>query len=338
MRGVIKMPSDPIAAPALKGPRRGGVTTGPAGAGAEQATGRGAVPKVSIGLPVFNGGGVLEATLTALVNQTFPDFELIICDNASTDGTEAIGRAFAAQDPRVRYERNTTNIGLSGNYNRVFSLARGPYFKWATSDDVCLPGFLAPCVAVLDDRWDVVLAYPRTEFIDSSDKVLPIEDSSWHLPQDSATERFRLLLSVEHWVNSILGVIRRSALAKTRLMRNYPGSDYSLLAELSLQGKFIEVPEVLYRRRLHPGSMSQHVGDPAWEERYWGWTITTLMPRWSRSLDHMRTILGADLSAGEKLSLYRQILRDMHSQRGRLWKEVGHAMRVLMHRVRPSAP
>ena len=72
-------------------------------------------PTVSLGLPVYNGENYLAATLDALLAQTYRDFELIICDNASTDGTEAIGRRYAAADRRVRYHRNAENIGASAN-------------------------------------------------------------------------------------------------------------------------------------------------------------------------------------------------------------------------------
>src|SRR4051812_17741515 len=68
-------------------------------------------PRVSIGLPVYNGGRYVRAAIESLLSQTFTDFELIICDNASSDQTQSICTAFAARDPRVRYHRNATNIG-----------------------------------------------------------------------------------------------------------------------------------------------------------------------------------------------------------------------------------
>src|SRR3954454_13625589 len=87
-------------------------------------------PRLTIGLPVHNGERYLEESLTALMKQTFSDFELIISDNASTDGTEAICRRHADQDPRIRYIRQSHNLGAADNHNLLVPLARGEYFKW----------------------------------------------------------------------------------------------------------------------------------------------------------------------------------------------------------------
>ena len=77
-------------------------------------------PKVSIGLPVYNGGEFIRAAIESILAQTFPDFELNISDNASTDETEAICRDYAAQDQRIRYVRQSTNLGAGANFKFVF--------------------------------------------------------------------------------------------------------------------------------------------------------------------------------------------------------------------------
>ncbi len=286
------------------------------------ATGvKGNKPRLSIGLPVFNGAKTLESTVRGLLEQSFGDFELIISDNASTDDTERISRAFAAADPRVRYVRNATNIGLAANFNRVFGLSRGELFKWAAADDVCLPGYLEACIAVLDARPDVVLAYGKAQFIDAEDHTLSITDPGWNLPQESSAERFRQVLRAGHWVNSLIGVIRSEALARTRLLPGYPGGDYILLGELSLLGKLIEVPQVLFRRRLHAGSNSQHGREPEWLARYWGDRAAS-RPLWARSRGHLGSILHADLPLRRKAGLVMSALKMMRRRRDRLWAEI----------------
>src|SRR5215467_10718909 len=82
-------------------------------------------PKVSIGLPVFNGQAYLKGAIVSILEQDYQDLELIICDNASTDETESLCREFARTDPRVRYYRNDSNIGFANNTRRVFELANG---------------------------------------------------------------------------------------------------------------------------------------------------------------------------------------------------------------------
>lgn len=296
------------------------------------AASNGNPPRLSIGLPVFNGAKTLEPTIQGLLEQSFGDFELIIADNASTDDTERIARGFAAADPRVRYHRNPANVGLAANFNSVFALARGELFKWATADDVCLPEYLAACVAVLDAHPDVVLAYGKAQFIDAEGRTLPITDPGWHLPQESSADRFRQVLASGHWVNSLVGVIRTSALAQTRLLPNYPGGDYALLGELSLLGKLVEVPEVLYLRRLHDGSMSQQPREPEWLARHWGHHLSAAMPQWARSRDHLGTIFHADLPLPRKLGLVVRLLRQMGWQRDEFWNEIRHKLSPARHR------
>ena len=94
------------------------------------------VPKVSIGLPVFNGAKYLAGTLDRLLSQTYPDFEIVVSDNASTDETSEICADYCNRDKRIRYFRNNSNIGAAPNFNRVFELSRGAYFAWAAYDDV----------------------------------------------------------------------------------------------------------------------------------------------------------------------------------------------------------
>ena len=80
-------------------------------------------PRVSVGMPVYNGERYVKAALDAVLAQTFRDFELIISDNASTDATGEICREYAARDPRIRYSRNNENIGAARNGNRTIQLA-----------------------------------------------------------------------------------------------------------------------------------------------------------------------------------------------------------------------
>lgn len=103
---------------------------------------RGARPAVSIGVPVYNGEKSLCLALDSLLTQTFSGFELVISDNASTDGTETICREYAARDQRIRYVRQSTNIGTAANFKFVLDEARGEYFMWAACDDTRSPDFI----------------------------------------------------------------------------------------------------------------------------------------------------------------------------------------------------
>ena len=216
-------------------------------------------PRVSIGVPVYNGDNYLAETLDSVLAQTFADFELIISDNASTDRTEAICRQYAAQDPRIRYVRNLTNLGAARNYNRVFELARGEYFKWNGHDDPLDPRFLERCVALLDRDRGVVLCYARNRAIDAQgdDHDVGALTARTFAPKPQlgspeAHVRFYHAVVADHPQGAIFGLIRRSVLAQTPLIGSYRSSDLTLLGELALRGRFHQVSESLQYRRFHP--------------------------------------------------------------------------------------
>src|SRR6185369_14491682 len=102
-------------------------------------------PRLTIGLPVYNGAKFIRATIDSILSQTFTDFEVIICDNASTDATSQICAEYAARDPRVRHVRNQTNIGPAPNYQKCVDLARGELFKWQAADDTLAPTMFEKC-------------------------------------------------------------------------------------------------------------------------------------------------------------------------------------------------
>ena len=280
-------------------------------------------PRVSIGVPVYNGERFLEEALDSLLAQTYADFELIISDNASTDRTENICRTYTAKDRRVRYFRNTRNVGVELNFNHVFELSTGEYFKWASADDLCKPEHLALCLDVLDNDDTVVLAYPKTRFIDENGRALDINDPGWDLRSEAAHQRLRYVIRASHWVNPHYGLIRASELAKTRLMPAYPGGDYRLLAELSLRGKFAEIPQYLFFRRLHPGASSQNTKKETWTiEFHTGDGERICLPHWNLDLDYVNTIINAQLSLSCKFSLSGSLLRRMWWEHTRLLQEL----------------
>ncbi|MFQ3634122.1 glycosyltransferase family 2 protein, partial [Roseiflexus sp.] len=216
------------------------------------------VPSVSIGLPVYNGAQYLVKALDSLLSQTYDDFEIIISDNASSDATPDICREYAARDPRIRYVRNERNVGAAPNYNRVFELSCGKYFKWMAHDDMLEPTYLERCVAVLDEHPQVVLCHSKTVFIDGRDCVIGYDPDSLHFRQPSVFARYSAYLRVaRNWINAIFGVLRADILRQTVLIGSYSSSDMILLADLILRGEFYEVPEYLFLRRDHEAASVQ---------------------------------------------------------------------------------
>lgn len=209
------------------------------------------VPRLSIGLPVYNGEEYLAESLEALLGQTFEDYELIITDNASTDGTADICRRYQRQDSRISYHRLPRNIGAAPNHNHVFTLARGELFKWASHDDLYGRDLLRRCVEALDERPDFVLAHAHQAIIDGDGNVTVPFDYRHATDSPSAPERFRSLL-FEPGGDDFYGVMRTSMLRCVRPHDSYHHADRTFVAEIALHGRFHQVPELLYFRRDHP--------------------------------------------------------------------------------------
>lgn len=208
-------------------------------------------PLVSIGLPVYNAERYLKLALDSLVAQDHPNFELIISDNASTDGTEKICRSYAQRDARVRYHRAEHNMGAIWNFNRVFELARGEYFMWAAHDDLRDPRCVSACVAAMQTRPDAVLCCTGIRFIDEDGGAIDVAPHVAGIRPTGRTpgERLRQVARACNWYD-FYGLARTSALSRTR--RAFPtwGFDVVVLLELCLRGTVVLVPEPLFSYRL----------------------------------------------------------------------------------------
>ncbi|MGB7444381.1 MAG: glycosyltransferase family A protein [Coleofasciculaceae cyanobacterium] len=300
-----------------------------------------AEPRVSIGLPVYNGEQFLREALDSILTQTFTDFELIISDNSSTDGTEEICREYAAKDQRIRYYRNEQNLGAAGNYNRAFELAKGEYFKWAACDDICQPAFIETCVKVLDYQPEVVLCYPKTAFIDKQGKFKSNYEDELHLDSPKIAERYQQYhrrFRLKQRCNSVFGVMRTSVLRQTPLIGNYAGSDIPLLAELALRGKFYEVPEYLFWRRLHQESSTRANTDPTqlavwFDVRHRGKII---FPNFRRLSEYLKSIKRVPMSWQERVLCYLEIGRWSIFRWGYLRHDLSVALRQLFAMPRVS--
>jgi glycosyltransferase involved in cell wall biosynthesis len=225
-------------------------------AGGREATAVEKAPRITVGIPVYNGEKYLRVALDALLKQTLKDFEIIICDNASTDSTQAICQEYAARDKRIRYYRNAQNIGALGNFRRVFALSSAQYFQWNSADDYFAPTYLEKCKAVLDSDPSVVLCCAKVSVIGETGNIIEESKDFQELTQASPSARFEQKFRQDHRNNTAYGLMRSEVLRTIRLLRDYTGSDNVLTANLSLYGRFHELPEYLFFRRTHPGAFT----------------------------------------------------------------------------------
>ena len=293
-------------------------------------------PKVSVGMPVFNGEQFLAKALDSILAQTFQDFEIVISDNASTDRTEQICRSYAERDSRIRYYRSDINRGAAWNHNRVFEFARGEYFKWLSHDDFCAPKFLEECVAVLDGDPGVVLCFALTQIVDAEGRPVTTFDVPAMTRIDSPRpyQRFHGVICPNHWCFEVYGLGRSNVLRQTPLIASYAGSDRALLADLALQGRFRQIPDYLFFSRDHPTrSIKVHSAYTAgaWFDPKLEGKIS--LPRWRRLLEHARTVSRSGLSWWERICCYAQLIPYFHQWRRQLTMDIGFAAKTICRRV-----
>mgnify|MGYP005842870525 CR=1 FL=1 len=285
-------------------------------------------PRVSIGLPVYNGEKLLAITLDNILNQTFEDFELIISDNTSTDRTQEICESYAARDQRIRYYRSTQNKGAGWNFNRVFELATGEYFKWAAHDDLCAPTMIEKCVEVLDRDLSVVLCYSWTRLIalDGADLGDYEFNGKYTASSSDPHMRFWDIVIPYHWCFQIFGLIRTHALRQTAGMGSYLSADRVLLAHLSLMGRFYEIPETLFFSRRYPEQSGTMMVRPL---AYMNWYNPgnynrLLLPHWQEYHEYFRSVTAVPLDTYNRRRCYWYLLNlTKHGKRAKyLLKDV----------------
>jgi glycosyltransferase involved in cell wall biosynthesis len=286
-------------------------------------------PLISIGLPVYNGEQFISQTLDSLRTQDYANLELIISDNCSSDRTPAICEEYQAKEHRIRYYRNTRNLGAAKNFNRTVELSSGKYFMWAGDHDLWDPSYLSRCISVLEEDPTVVLAYSRTMLVDLEANPIELLPDQIDTRGMSAPERYVHLIRNLFWCNMVYGVIRGESLKQTGLVRNIFGSDHLLLAELALKGAFAQVPAPLFYRRKNRPDENIDQDTEVWKLRL----IEVLDPAANydsgkatltdsyRALrdEHLGLIRSSSLSRIEKLRTMVETLRCYASNFGVEW-------------------
>lgn len=276
-----------------------------------------AQPTLGIALPVYDGQRFIREALDSLLNQSFADWELLIVDNASDDETPAIVEAYSDRDSRIRYHRNSENIGAARNFNLGFTLTSGRYFKWMAHDDLMHVDYLTRCIDALEADPGAVLAYSRAQVIDEDDQPLERYAPPFRTDAERPSVRFDSLLH-DHKCFQIFGVIRRDALQQTGLIGLHAHGDGVLLAHLALLGRFVEIPELLFYPRKHAFHSSRYIGD------YWAYTEwfdpsyarRHKFPQWRILREYASALMKTHLGMLERMRCVHALLRYV----GRKWR------------------
>jgi len=262
-------------------------------------------PRVSIGVPVYNGARFLDRALDSLLAQTYRDVEICISDNASTDGTQDVIRDYAARDPRIRYVLNDVNRGLVWNHRKVLGMARGTYFMFAPHDDWFANDYIERCVAALDADPGIAHVHAETILFDEAGTEVGRELARQRLDDPSPSVRFWDLLVVAGGVNWY-GMTRRSLLDRVAPYKAVPRSERIVLTELALWGPFRLLPGALYFRRVHQGQATATRRSRRGETRILdpqrtGIRATEPVLVGEYALGFLQAILRAPLDTGERI-------------------------------------
>jgi glycosyltransferase involved in cell wall biosynthesis len=270
------------------------------------------VPVVSVGMPVYNGESFLEVAISSVLAQTFEDFELVICDNASTDRTAEICGDYAARDRRIRYFRNPQNLGAAPNYNLAYGHSRGRYFKWLAHDDRITPSYLAKTVRVLDERTDAVLCNAVVSYIDQNGAHIGLYNSGLALADSqSAGARFGWMVLQSHSCVDFFGLIRREALQNSLLHGSFHGADRALLAQLAIRGRLIQLPAPLVEMREHPNRytrvQARSADRAAWHDASKRGKIS--FPTWRLYAEYLKMVRRERMLPNERAKCYGALAR-----------------------------
>lgn len=223
-------------------------------------------PLVSIGLPVYNGAQFLARALDSLLAQDWPNLEVVVSDNGSSDSSAVIADSYARRDPRLRVLRSASNQGVSANFSRVLEAARGHYFMWAACDDWWDPRFVSRMAAALERTPSAVVAMSAVQRVDEDGREIdlvrfpgvsdPSRRSAWRLTMDLAGHRPYHLF--------IYGLYR-AAFLKRAFTGFAPvvAADRLFLCRVAMAGEFACVDEILHRRLVRRESLAERYHDEA---------------------------------------------------------------------------
>ncbi len=251
------------------------------------------IPKISIGLPVFNGERFIEKKIKSILSQTFKDFELIISDNSSTDMTSTICESYAKIDNRIKFFHQTKNIGAAANFNFVLEKSEGAYFMWTAVDDIIMPMFIEKNLEILEKNPNIICSVSKMKLFGETTDNLKSE-----LDDSGLTKFFKKIKTdfgymdtypasgpyekrVKEYIKNLrhnqifYGVYRTNMIKKFHVQDNFLFADACTILNSLKFGELFVVDEVLMN--VYDGGVSRKGMLGAAKHLHYG-LITTLFP------------------------------------------------------------
>jgi len=293
------------------------------------------MPKLSVGMPVYNSEDFITKSIESILNQTYDDFELIISDNSSTDSTLELCERYVRQDSRIKLIKNKVNIGASANYNSVFKRSSGKYFKWTSSNDICDKTLFYKCIEPLDRDSNIVLSFSKTRlFIDSIDDYENYNEDLFITNTKPFSRMQKVINNLE--LNNIMnGFIRSSALSKTKLIKPFHSSDCCLMAELSLHGIFHIIPEYLFYRRMDNKTSTANMSEQDVRAHYDpNRTKPMSFQEFKINYEYFLAVNRAKLTLSESYCAYKELFKQTLWNRSLLWDDLKFSLKNTLHGYR----
>ncbi|MET8865554.1 glycosyltransferase family 2 protein [Nonomuraea sp. NPDC004580] len=228
---------------------------------------------VSIALPVRNGAERLEPVVTSVLAQDHENLELVISDNASTDGTEELCRELAARDGRIVYHRHPRNVGLLNNFIHAARISRGAFVRWIGDDDRLDPACLSRAMEVFAADERLILVTTQVAYTGPDGVTRTAAYDGTALCSGDPVQRFRewlrLLNESPLLMDPLYGLLRRAP-ATLIPRRNMLHEDETFAAKLALAGPWGHVPEVLAHRNTRVEritKVARRLDVPSWQSR-----------------------------------------------------------------------
>ena len=201
-------------------------------------------PLLSIGLPTFNEQSYIRETFASLQQQSYPNIEILVSDNASKDLTASICHQIAKDDPRISVYAYGENRGAVWNFGNVLSLARGQYFMWAGAHDRWHPEFALHCIIALEKSPAIVTAFPAAAFIDESGEFVAEIATAYDTQglSDFVRPWVTAWLLTTHYAYPVYGVHRTEAIRTAFAAKKCIGADIVTLFHLAFLGSTAYVP------------------------------------------------------------------------------------------------
>lgn len=213
------------------------------------------VPLVSVGVPTYNRPSGLKKCLEHLLAQSYIHLEIIISDNSSENpDVQQTILHYASTDSRIRHFKQPVNIGLEANFNFVYANASGPYFIWASDDDLLEYNYIEECVKFLEKEPDYVLCSGEAKYY-AGDKFV-FSEPMFRVDQRNNAARLMKFFAKVQKNGNFYGVFRNGLLSNTPL-GYHVGCDWSFMGKLAVIGKLSYVESTSYHRSVEGNSQTR---------------------------------------------------------------------------------